>query len=123
MLNGIEKDIADWFVRNYEYDSDALREQFSMARVTDREFTAGGGVFISFNLESSASAIQAEPEVAQLDGPLIQSAELSQGASVGLGVSKKGYIEYFEIWAHGNDYPKSTHVKEYKLLEQGASLC
>lgn len=123
MLNGIEKEIADWFVENYPKDRDSLREQFSNLHVTEREFTSGGGVFISFSVDVDIQPIKTKPEVAQLDGPLIKSQQLEHGASVGLGITKSGHIDYFEIWAHANDYPDSCHINDYELLKKGQSLC
>ncbi len=116
-MEDLEKDILKWYIGNYPEYSISLKQQIDNCVVSEREFTSGGGVFVSFIVQVNTPKLQISENVAQIEGPFIISPELEYDASVGLGVNEKGILEYIEIWAHSYDYPHNRHVENYKLVE------
>ena len=116
-MEDLEENILEWYIENYPEYSASLKQQFNYCVVSEREFTSGGGVFVSFIIQVDTPKLQLSVCAAQIEGPFIISSELECDASVGLGVSDIGVIEYLEIWSHCNDYPHNRHVKDYKFVE------
>lgn len=117
-LQDFEKDIVQWYLDNYPDISANLKSQFLVAKLKQREFTSGAGVFLWLQIPDGVQSTDYPSESAQLDGPLINSSELEHGASVGLGFKGDGVIDYIEIWCHGGDYPHDRHPQDYDLSQQ-----
>ncbi|MBO9492373.1 hypothetical protein J7384_18570 [Endozoicomonas sp. G2_1] len=113
-LQQIEVSIFNWFIQNCSEYAFEFKKQLSLAVVTEREFTNGGGVFVSF-----AIPVECKNNILKkndyLEGPLIKSSQLESGALVTVNISKDGLVEHFEIFSLAGDYPKSQHVVNYEL--------
>ena len=93
----------------------ALREQLELARVSDREFTSGGCVFLRLGYQGN-TPLKYGGSVSYLDGPEIQSPEMSTGALATLHFTG-GIATSIEIWSYSNDYPISRHPNDFILVK------
>jgi hypothetical protein len=100
-------------------DAQSLPSQSPYLTESEFEYT-GNGVFVSFSYAEGIDQYRLETDKLILDGVLIESNEISDGASATLFI-KKGLINYLEIWNHAGDYPKKD-LSSYHLTQnwQGA---
>src|SRR4051812_24265250 len=101
-MKQLEPEIIEWFVARLD-DGDPIRQQLRRAEISAREFTSGGGAFLSLRL-SSAERGSSRGEPTYIDGPEIQSAEMASGALVTLHLAG-GVADSLEIWSYAGDYP------------------
>lgn len=110
-MEDLEYALCEWLIaRNPEY-AEALKCQLLGAKVTHREFTNGGGVFVGLKpaaLVTPVKGLIANGYVA-IDGPEIRSLELEAGASTTLFFDSSGFADCIEIFAHCGDYPIDRH--------------
>ena len=119
-MKQLENEILRWFVSRLAED-DPVRKQLCHAEVSAREFTSGGGVFLTLK----AAALKPPDQGAAptyVDGPEIRTPEMASGALVTLHLTGE-VPSYFEIWSYSNDYPIDRHPNEFSLVEPpGANL-
>jgi hypothetical protein len=119
-MNELEAEVIDWFVSRTGADA-ALREQLRRAKISAREFSSGGGVFLSLVFLDGDPAPR-EDSSSYIDGPEIRSPEMAAGALVTLHL-ENGVASSFEIWSYAGDYPLDDHPKHFILVEpQGNNI-
>lgn len=91
-----------------------LRQQLQHAQISEREFTNGGGVFLSLSLPSEARPLPDSSDAEWIDGPAIASPELQSGALVTLWLTG-GQVSSLEIWSCASDYPQDRHPHPFSL--------
>ena len=91
-----------------------LRQQLQQAQVSEREFTNGGGVFLSLSLPPEATPLASSGDTEWLDGPAMASPELQSGALVTLWLVG-GRVSSLEIWSCASDYPQDRHPHLFSL--------
>lgn len=113
-MKQLENEILRWFVTRLSED-DPVRKQLCHAEVSAREFTSGGGVFLTLKAAGpKPSDHVAEPTY--IDGPQIRTPEMASGALVTLHLAGEVPI-YLEIWSYANDYPIDRHPNAFSLVE------
>jgi hypothetical protein len=119
-MKQLEDEILRWFVTRLAED-DPVRKQLCNAEVSAREFTSGGGVFLTLKVAGLEPSDQgAEPTY--IDGPEIRTPEMASGALVTLHLAGE-VPSYLEIWSYANDYPIDRHPNDVALVEpQRANL-
>jgi len=119
-MKQLETGLIEWFVARLD-DSDPIRQQLRSAEISAREFTSGGGAFLSLRI-SSIQRSSSNGEPTYIDGPEIQSPELASGALVTLHLAG-GVADSIEIWSYAGDYPVDRHPVEFDLvMPPGANL-
>jgi hypothetical protein len=115
MMSDLEGSVVGWFAARSGASNPALRQQLAQASVSEREYTSGAGVFLSL---SYAAGLSPQPcsQASYLDGPEIQSPEMSSGALATLHFIN-GVASSIEIWSYAGDYPIDRHPKEFTLVE------
>ncbi len=103
----LESAIMEWFIKNYP----VLVFQMNNAKVIERDYT-GVGFFIT--LKSSKDLPPLRLYGNPIEGPLIQSEQLSHGAGSILFI-KDGYVDVLEIFAYGETFPEN--IQEFQLKE------
>ncbi len=119
-MEPIENEILTWIINNFPEFSSALTDQINHSNVKEREFSSGGGVFVSFSILLESQKIdmkKLEDGIVCFHGPFIKSPELECDASASLHINEDGLIDYLEILSHASDYPHMRHVNEYQLVE------
>ena len=91
-----------------------LHQQLQHAQVSEREFTKGGGVFLSLSLPPEAMPLPSSGDTERIDGPAITSPELQSGALVTLWLTS-GQVSSLEIWSCASDYPQDRHPHPFSL--------
>lgn len=114
-MHNLEAAIVAWFITKFGADDPELRRQLEASKVVEREFTSGGGVFLTLNAGKAAASRRAG-EISSLDGPEIRTPEMSEGALVTLHFNG-GLAGSFEIWSHAGDYPTDRHPADFILVE------
>lgn len=112
-MKQLEPEIIEWFVARLA-DGDPIRQQLPSAEISAREFTSGGGAFLSLRLNSAESGLN-RGEPTYIDGPEIQSPEMASGALVTLHLAG-GIADSLEIWSYAGDYPVDRHPVEFSLV-------
>jgi len=113
-MKQLEDEILRWFVTR-SAEGDPVRKHLCYAEVSAREFTSGGGVFLTLRGAGLTPSDQgAEPTY--IDGPEIRTPEMISGALVTLHLAD-GIPRYFEIWSYANDYPVDRHPNDFALVE------
>ena len=106
--------------RNFVGNWRGLRRQLEGASIVEREFTSGGGVFLSLEVREGAP-IRTPGDEFCLDGPEIRASELECGALASIHFSN-GRASCIEIWSYANDYPIGRHPISFSLVEPDISL-
>ena len=113
-MKQLETALVEWFVARLDV-SDPIRQQLRSAVISAREFTSGGGAFLTLSL-ASAQPGSSSGQPTYIDGPEIQTPEMASGALVTLHLVG-GVAESFEIWSYAGDYPVDRHPIEFVLAE------
>ena len=119
-MQAIEVAIVGWFIENFGERCPELRRQLEVASIVEREFTSGGGVFLSHEVREGAP-IRTPGEEFRLDGPEIRASELECGALASIHFSN-GRASCIEIWSYANDYPIGRHPTGFSLVEPDINL-
>ena len=109
-LHTLESAVLAWLAEA----NPELRQQLQHAQVSEREFTKGGGVFLSLSLPPEARPLPSSGDTAWIDGPAITSPELQSGALVTLWLTG-GQVSSLEIWSCASDYPQDRHPHPFSL--------
>jgi hypothetical protein len=113
-MKPLETELVEWFVARLA-DEPALRAQLHQAEVVERDFTAGGGAFLT--LQAMGVKLTARSgEATYIDGPEIRAPEMASVALATLHLVG-GAPSYIEIWSYANDYPHDRHPTDFVLVE------
>ncbi len=107
-------DILDKLVEGLPKETDLLKLQLPHLIESGFEYT-GVGLFVSFSYSEPILQYRTKEDEMIIDGVLIQSSELDNGALATVWV-RKGLIDSLEIWSCSGDYPKNDS-KDYKLIQ------
>jgi hypothetical protein len=118
-MNQLEVAIIDWFLARLPAD-EAVCEQLRTAKVAAREFTAGAGAFLTLQV-AKAESVAPGDQRSYIDGPEIQSPEMTSGALATLHI-ERGVASSLEIWSYAGDYPHGEHPKVFVLVEPKMNL-
>ncbi|MGF1727961.1 hypothetical protein [Photobacterium kasasachensis] len=116
-MNDFEKLLISVFIDAYPDEGDALRSQLIGCSIEEREFTNGGGVFITFNVNENSIPVSQSflGEFSYICGPSISSSELECGSCTDFNFTEKGFVDHVEIQALANDYPSKRHPLKYEI--------
>ncbi|WP_415883714.1 hypothetical protein [Neptuniibacter sp. QD34_54] len=114
-MEDLERNIILWLLDTYPSEREAFASQLLGAKVTEREFTNGGGVFITFKPNQNSMPVSSNflDGLTRTNGPEISSPELQHGATVDIEFDNNGIVDYVEIWAMAGDYPNDRHPDTY----------
>jgi len=113
-MKQLEIELIDWFCARMD-DADPVRIQLLGAEISAREFTAGGGAFLTLR-PASVEPRSSNGEPTYIDGPEIQTPEMASGALVTLHLAGD-VADSLEIWSYAGDYPVDRHPTEFVLVE------
>jgi hypothetical protein len=119
-MSTLENAILTWYAQQQGSSIPGLVEQLSAVRIGEREFTGGGGAFLTLEVDPGiviAHPITLGTGIFALDGPEIRSPELQSGALTTLHIARHGALGSIEIWCYSNDYPTGQHPSEFVLIE------
>jgi hypothetical protein len=119
-MDNLESALVRWFSDRLGPAIPGLSEQLAAARAGEREFSNGGGAFVTLQVATSAATVHRialNDGATALDGPEIRSPELESGALATLHVDPDGVLRSVEIWCCSNDYPVGRHPNEFILVE------
>ncbi|MCJ8270405.1 MAG: hypothetical protein MJK04_13505 [Psychrosphaera sp.] len=116
-MEAIEQDIIYWLLKAYPEQRNAFSTQLLNCIVTKREYTDGGGVFVTVKPNDKSIPVSSYflDGLTRTNGPELSSPELELGATVDVEFNEAGFVDYIEIMALANDYPKSQQLKSYVL--------
>lgn len=115
-----ERAILDWFIQDAAPKlKGALVSQLASCTVIDREYTNGGGVFLTLKLPEGSTSIGSKDTrtFVALDGPKLLSPELEAGAFATLFFDDDGHATSVDIWSCAADYPTTGHPRDVELVE------
>lgn len=119
-MDALEHAIVTWFSERLGPAIPGLTEQLAASQVAEREFSDGGGAFLTLLVEAATAnlhRIALDEGVSALDGPEIRSPELQFGALATLHVDPTGVLSFIEIWCYSSDYPVGRHPGQFTLVE------
>jgi hypothetical protein len=116
-MEAIEHDIVDCLLKAYPQQRNAIATQLFNCIVIEREYTDGGGVFVSVKPNDQSMPVSRHflDGLTRINGPELSSPKLEQGATVDVEFNNAGFVDYIEIMAMANDYPKNCQLKDYTL--------
>ena len=114
-LTPIERAVLEWF--SSQYAATTLEDQIGSLEVHDREYT-GAGSFTTFVVSGSHTPYTDGVDGHPLDGPWIDGAPLTMGASTLLWL-EKGIVQCLEIAATGSHFPEADF--EFVLIDNPES--
>lgn len=119
-MDDLDRVLLRWFSERFGLAVPGVGEQLAAARVGEREFTGGGGAFLTLDVDAEtarAHRIALNSGATVFDGPEIRSPELESGALATLHVDPNGVLSYVEVWSYSNDYPVGRNPAEFTLVE------
>ena len=116
-MESIELEVVRWIAAAFSEHRASIERQAAGAEAVAREFTNGGGVFVSIEVAHRDDLLPEAPlrSWSSFEGPVVESPELQDGASTTLVVNDAGLISSLEFWAHAGDYPIGRHPNSFRL--------